>query len=156
MLDMISKPLTATLACCGILLIAAGSPALAQSAETAIRDALAKWTNDFNARDASHICDLFAPDLAYDYRGFPERDYETLCSLLRQSLGDPTKAFAYALDIKEIVVSGDMAIVRLVWTLKVTLPGAKEVETKEPGLDVFRRQPDGRWKIARYIAYDAP
>jgi ketosteroid isomerase-like protein len=30
------------------------------------------------------------------------------------------------------------------------------VETKEPGLDVFRRQPDGSWKIVRYIAYEAP
>jgi hypothetical protein len=38
----------------------------------------------------------------------------------------------------------------------VTLPGAKEVESKEPGLDGFRKQPDGSWKIVRYIAYEAP
>jgi ketosteroid isomerase-like protein len=24
----------------------------------------------------------------------------------------------------------------------------------EPGLDIFRRQPDGSWKIVRYIAYE--
>jgi hypothetical protein len=29
-------------------------------------------------------------------------------------------------------------------------------ETKEPGLDVFRRQPDGTWRISRYMAYEAP
>jgi steroid delta-isomerase len=141
------------------LLAGAVAPVSAQSgdqAETAIRAALAKWTSDFNARDASHICDLFAPDLVYDYRGFPERDYPTLCGLLHRSLADPTRTFSYALDIKEIIVSGDMAVVRLVWTLKVTSAAAKTEESREPGLDVFRRQPDGSWKIARYIAYAAP
>ena len=41
--------------------------------------------------------------------------------------------------------------------LKVTVAGAANaVETKEPGLDVFRRQPDGIWKIVRYVAYEEP
>jgi ketosteroid isomerase-like protein len=141
------------------LLGGAVAPLSAQSgdqAERTIRPALAKWTSDFNARDTARICDLFAPDLVYDYRGFPERDYPTLCGLLHRSLADPTRTFSYALDIKEIIVSGDMAVVRLVWTLKVTSAGAKTEESREPGLDVFRRQSDGSWKIARYIAYAAP
>ena len=25
----------------------------------------------------------------------------------------------------------------------------------EPSLDVFRRQPDGSWKIARFLAFEA-
>jgi uncharacterized protein (TIGR02246 family) len=140
------------------LLGGAWSAARAQSAdqpERAIRAALAKWTDAFNARDAAHICDLFAPDLVYDYCGFPERDYATLCGLLRRSLSDPAKTFTYGLDIREIIVSGDMAIARVVWTLKVSSAG-KTAESREPGLDVFRRQPDGSWKIARYIAYEAP
>ena len=148
------------LAWCGFLLIAAATAVSAQpagEAEMAIRNALSRWTSDFNAGDAAHICDLFAKDLLYDYRGFPERDHETLCSLLRRSLADQTKKFAYSLDIKEIIVAGDLAVVRLVWTLKVTVPGAANaVESKEPGLDVFRRQADGSWKIVRYVAYEAP
>lgn len=144
----------------GFLLAALGTPASAQpadAADTAIRTALAQWTRDFNARDASRICDLFAKDLRYDYRGFPERDYETLCGLLHKSLADRTKQFAYSLDIREIIVSGDLAVVRLTWTLEVTIPGAATaVASKEPGLDVFRRQPDGSWKIIRYIAYEVP
>lgn len=123
----------------------------------AIRSALAQWTKDFNARDASRICDLFASDLRYDYRGFPERDYDALCGLLHKSLADRTKQFVYSLDVREIMVSGDLAVVRLTWTLEVTIPGAANaVESKEPGLDIFRRQADGSWKIIRYIAYEAP
>ena len=147
------------IAAAAALLGGAVAPLSAQSddkAERTIRAALSKWTSDFNARDASRICDLFAPDLVYDYRGFPERDYPTLCGLLHRSLADPTRTFSYALDIKEIIVSGDMAVVRLVWTLKVTSAGAKTEDSREPGLDVFRRQSDGSWKIARYIAYAAP
>lgn len=151
------KGALAILAACSIFSFGAAAQTPANEAETAIRGALVKWTADFNARDTARICDLFAPDLVYDYRGFPERKYADLCALLHRSLADRTKQFTYAFDIKEILVSGDMAIVRLVWTLKVTLPGATvPVESKEPGLDVFRRQPDGSWKIARYIAYEAP
>jgi ketosteroid isomerase-like protein len=131
---------------CGFLLIAAATAVSAQpagEAEAAIRNALSRWTSDFNAGDGARICDLFAKDLLYDYRGFPERDYESLCSLLRRSLADRTKQFAYSLDIKEIIVAGDLAAVRLVWTLKMTVPGAAKAV-------------DGSWKIVRYIAYEEP
>ena len=147
----------ATLLACSVLSFGAAAQTPAGAAETAIRGALAQWTADFNARDTARICDLFAPDLVYDYRGFPERTHADLCGLLRRSLADRTRQFTYALDIKEIIVSGDMAVVRLVWTLTTTLPGTSmPVVSKEPGLDVFRRQPDGNWRISRYIAYEAP
>ena len=151
------RSLLAALLACSVFSFGAAAQTPTGEAETAIRGALAKWTADFNARDTAYICDLFTPDLVYDYRGFPERGHADLCGLLLRSLADRTKQFTYALDIKEIIVSGDMAIVRLVWTLTTTLPGAATpVESKEPGLDVFRRQPDGHWRITRYIAYEAP
>lgn len=87
-------------------------PATAQTGpatEEAIRAALAQWTADFNARDTSRICDLFAPDLVYDYRGFPERDFKAMCSQLHRALGDPSKRLAYTFDIKEIIVFGSPA-----------------------------------------------
>ena len=135
-----------------------GLPAAADpAAEKAIRDALAKWTDDFNARDATRICDLFAPDLRYDFRGQPERDFAAMCSGLKRTLADRSKTLTYSFDIKEIIVSADMAIVRLVWTSRVSQAGSGQVvETKEPGLDVFRRQSEGTWRISRYMAYEAP
>jgi uncharacterized protein (TIGR02246 family) len=148
------RVLAVALASCLLAPTAARSEA---TAEKAIRDALTRWTADFNARDASRICDLFAPDLRYDFRGMPERDYNAMCGALHRALGDRSKTLTYSFDIKEIIVSGDMAIVRLVWTSRVSSEGSSQVtETKEPGLDVFRRQPDGKWRIARYLAYEAP
>jgi steroid delta-isomerase len=149
---MKQRALATLLACCWAFTAMADT-----AAEKAIRDALTRWTADFNARDANRICDLFAPDLRYDFRGLPERDYNAICSLLHRALADRSKTITYSFDIKEIIVSGDMAIVRLVWTSRVSTEGSPQVtETKEPGLDVFRRQSDGKWRIARYMAYEAP
>jgi ketosteroid isomerase-like protein len=144
-----------------MLVLLGGASALAQSqdqAEGEIRAALMKWTADFNARNVGEVCDLFAPNLRYDFQGFPERGYDDICKLLRTSLSDPGKRFTYLPPtIKEIIVSGDLAVVRLTWTLKIRSEGAPgEVTSQDIGLDVFRRQPDGHWKIIRYIAFQAP
>jgi steroid delta-isomerase len=125
------------------------------SAETAIRDALATWTRQFNAGKADAVCGLFAADLRYDYRGFPERGFNEICGLLRRSLSDRTKHYSYSLQIKEVIVSGDLAVVRLVWRLKIVPVGAADATvSEEPGIDIFRKHPDGGWKIIRYIAYE--
>ena len=87
----------------------------------------------------------------------PERGYRDICDLLHGSLSDPQRRFAYALDIKEIIVSGDFAAVRLIWTLTaVTRNPPASARTQEYGIDLFRRQADGSWKIIRYLAYEAP
>ena len=126
------------------------------SAEVAIRSALAQWTQDFNNRNAEKACSLFAQDLRYDFRGYPERDYRDICDRMQRSLGDASKTYSYDPDVREIIVSGDIAVVRLVWRLTVTLPNGQRVVSVEPGMDVFRKEPDGAWKIIRYIAYEAP
>lgn len=139
-----------------VALLAGVVPAAAQTdpAETAIRNVLAQWTADFNARRVDKVCDLFAPDLVAQFRGQPETGHAALCDQLKRSLTDPGKSFNYSLAIKEILVSGEIAVVRLVWTLKVERAGAPAVTTEETGMDIFRRQPDGRWRIVRFIAYD--
>ena len=121
------------------------------AAQAGIRAALTQWTADFNAGNADKVCGLFAPDLIAQYRGQPERNYEALCGVLQRSLSDRSKSYQYSL------VTGDLAVVRLVWTLKVRRKDSgAEVSSDEPGMDIFRRQPDGSWKITRYIAYEAP
>ena len=83
-----------------------------------------------------------------------ERDYDAICALLSSSLRDQEKSYHYNLDLKEILVSGDLAAVRLVWTLTVARKEGGVIETiQEPGIDIFRRQRDGLWKIARYLAF---
>ena len=143
----------------GLVSLALASPAAAQgdkAAQAAIRAALTQWMADFNAGRAEKVCDLFAPDLVAQYRGQPERGWEALCDLLKRSLADRGKSYSYALAIHEILVEGDLAVVRLTWTLTVRGKDAAETTSFEPGIDIFRRQADGSWKISRYIAYESP
>lgn len=148
-----------TLASALLALLLVAAPAgrvLADNADDAIRGTLEQWTKDFNAGNASAVCNLFAPELRYDFRGYPERGYNDICTLLHRSLSDTSKRYEYALDIREIIASGDLAVVRLTWTLTVTLPNGQLVTTSEPGMDVLRKGPEGQWKIIRYIAYELP
>jgi ketosteroid isomerase-like protein len=138
-----------------LMAISTGSMGLraAYDAAANIRSALEQWRVDFNARRAAHICDLFAPDLRYDFQGLPEQNYTMLCERLHRALVDHTKSFQYELHVKEIIVSGTLAVVRLTWVSTVTGSDGHSTTGDEPGLDVFQRQADGSWKIIRYIAY---
>lgn len=130
-------------------------PASGSTAESEVRAALTAWQRDFNDRRADRICDLFSRELRYDYRGFPERGFDDICELLKRSLSDPARSYSYALRIEEILISGDLAVVRLVWTLDIVpADGSPRIQSTEPGMDVFRREADGRWRIIRYIAYE--
>ena len=69
---------------------------------------------------------------------------------MRRNFADPSKTFTYAEpDIRDVDVDGDLAAVRLIWTLTVRDASGVVLETvEEDGVDVFRRQADGSWKTA--------
>lgn len=123
----------------------AQSPALPQPStdEAAIIERLQRWTAAFNSRDAAAVCDLFAPDLISRSRGTPERGRDALCAHLAAVLAKIGQPLRYAADIREIIIAGDIAMVRLVWTLTEQRDGRQHL-SGEPGLDIFRRQADGR------------
>lgn len=95
------------------------------------------------------MCGLFANDVVLSYPDSPDRGYDAFCTQMTRRLQDPTRHYTYAdPDIEEILVDGDLGAVKLIWTLTVTDPSAKVLETVvEDGVDVFQRQADGSWKI---------
>ena len=130
----------------------ASAQADVETDKAAIAARLQDFTAAFNARDAAGACHIFAPDLVSTMRGRPDNGREAVCKRIAAALADRSKTIRYAPDVEEIIVSGDLAIVRLVWNVTETQGGATRV-SKEPGLDVFRRQPDGKWSIARFLAF---
>ena len=115
----------------------------------AIEAALEQWPNDFNAENLAGVCGLFADDVVLVYPGAPDRNRKEFCDQMQTLFDDPAKRFSYAApDIGEVLVDGDLATVRLIWTLTVRDTSGKVLETvEENGLDVFRRQADGSWRI---------
>ena len=68
---------------------------------------------NFNTGRTGEVCDLFALDLRYDFRGQPERGYQEICAQLHRALNDRSRRYSYDLQIKEVLVDGDLAVVRL-------------------------------------------
>jgi steroid delta-isomerase len=121
--------------------------------KAAIVQRLQRWTADFNAKDTVGTCDLFAPDLVYSIPEVVRGTRETMCSNLASLQGRADIKLHYDNpDIHEILVAGDVAVVRLTWTLTTEVSGARDTTTEE-GMDIFHLQPDGRWSIARFIAF---
>ena len=138
---------------CGLVILGAAvscaqGPHPAQD-QAAIEAALKQWPNDFNAEHLADVCGLFADDVVLIYPGAPDRNRDEFCGQMRTLFDDPSKQFSYAApDIGEVLVDGDLATVRLIWTLTVRDTSGNVLETvEENGLDVFRRQADGSWKI---------
>ncbi|HSI39718.1 MAG TPA: DUF4440 domain-containing protein [Xanthobacteraceae bacterium] len=134
-----------------VLLVLCALPARAD-AQAEIRARLQQWTEAFNARDAAKACELFSTSLVSDVRGQGEAGYARRCGLIAKALEDPARSLRYGADIKEVIVEGDLAVVRLTWTLTIS-PG--DIRSVEPGLDVFRKEADGQWRIIRFMAYEA-
>lgn len=127
----------------------------AEDAAQAIEQRLRDWTADFNAGRVDTLCDRFTPDLIANYRGQPEKSFDSLCAALQSDLAGGPRDFRYDLELQEIMVSGDMAAVRLIWHLTVTNKETGETfKSADRGIDIFGLQPDGKWRIARYIAYE--
>ena len=125
------------------------------AAENEIRSAIENWRSAFNARDENRVCALFAPDLVANYQGEPERDYFSLCEMLRAAVRNPYVTYRYSVEINEIAVYGETAVARLVWALEIEKAGSPKQTIEEPAVDIFHRQADGSWKISRYLAYPA-
>jgi steroid delta-isomerase len=139
-----------------LMLLLCWAPAVAgaEAPDAEIRAALEHWMADFNAGHADAVCDLFAPSLRADVAGAAERDFDAQCQLLRGAIGDSSRSFSYALDLKEILAEGDMAAVRLKWTLTARVKATGAVSTtEEQGLDVFGKGSDGRWRIIRFMSW---
>lgn len=118
----------------------------------AIAGRLQRWADAFNARDAAGTCDLFARSLISTVPGALDSGQDAVCARLAALLAKPDLKLHYGLDIREIIVSGDIAVVRLFWTL-TTERGTHRETSKEAGMDIFERQPGGTWSIIRFVAF---
>jgi ketosteroid isomerase-like protein len=110
---------------------------------------LEQWPKDFNSKNIEAVCGLFAEDLVASYPATPDRNYDQMCAKLTAAINDSQKSYHYeAPEIEQIILAEDLAAVRLIWTLKT----GSQI-TREKGLDLFRLQKDGSWKIVVSYAY---
>jgi len=116
----------------------------AKDDEAQIRARLEKWVEQFNTGDYAGAATIWAPDLVGWMGGAPDDTYQREMEAAKRAV--PAEAPQFALTIDEIIVEGDLAVVRDTW--RETLRDRKMIFHS---FEVWRRQPDGQWKIARWI-----
>jgi hypothetical protein len=92
-------------------------------------------------------------DLAYALPEVAQGTRATICGNFARLFARPGLTLRYDPPlIHEILIEGNLAVVRLRWTLTTEADGLRETGVEE-GMDVLRRQSDGRWAIARFVAF---
>lgn len=123
----------------------------------AVRAAVLHSGEAANAADPDAIMALYARDIVLSYPGVPDMDYETLARGYREMVGTPGVTLRTVPRIHEILVSGDLAVVRVTWTTTLTRgEPARSTTRLARDLQVWRREPDGSWKFARGMHYRTP
>jgi ketosteroid isomerase-like protein len=141
------------------LLLLAAAPLLRaddppKSVETLIRARLAAWETAYNSGDRKTTFAIWAPDLVGWYPGVPDITFAREKAALEAPAPSGPRSRLHV-QIVEVLVSGDLAVVRDIWT-ETPPEGSAASPTRIPSFEVWRCQADGDWKIARWISAPQP
>ena len=114
--------------------------------ERAIRDLVATWMAASQAGDASTVLGLMADDVVFMVPGREPFGKEAFATA-SQSMKDVQ--FEGTFDIREIAVLGDWAYLRNYLTVSITPRGGETMRHAGYTLSILRKQPDGKWVLAR-------
>lgn len=140
-----------------IALIFTGQPSPAQTRSTdeaQICRALQEWVVATNSGQRLRAARIWAKDLIGWYPGRPDDTYARVMEAARR-LDGVTPQVKTELTINEILVSGDLAVVRDTWTF-TRQTATDSTRSTLRGFEVWRKQSDGSWKISRWISAPEP
>ena len=118
----------------------------------AIKQALAQTAQAYNNRDLPLRMSFYATDSLLSYPGQPDADI----ARSKQNYGAnfanlPPFPFRSFYEIEEIQTSGDLAFVRMMWF--VERQSDQQIVSRLRDLEIWRRQADGSWKLARGLSF---
>lgn len=139
-----------------------GAQASAQNASEkdveVLRSAILKSAESFNKGDADAIMSPYAKDIVLSYPGLPDLGYDELVQSYREMVKRPPGVTVQTSPtIEEILVSGDLALIRVMWTTTTTEANPPRQATRRmKDFQVWRRESDGTWKFARGMHFRIP
>lgn len=123
----------------------------------AIRAKILEGARGFMLGNPDTVLAHYARDVVLSYPGIPDMDYATLArsygELRRRPAGERAETTP---TFDEVLVSGDMAIVRLRWTTTITDSTGQAASRRLRDLQVWRRERDGQWMFIRGMHYREP
>ena len=123
-------------------------PTAAQSDQQAVRAIHSSWIEAVNAGDLDRLLTLMTDDVVFINPGqepFGRDRFPVTFSAAHQQL-----RICCGSELEEVVVSGDVAYTRSRDALSMTpRTSGKATELAGYRIAIYRRQPDGRWLLAR-------
>ncbi len=114
--------------------------------ERAIRELVETWFAASKAGDHAAVLDLIAEDAIFMVPGQPPFGKQTFAEALEGMKGYKSEG---ASDIQELQVLGAFAFLRNHIAFTITPPGAPPITRSGYTLTIFRKEADGRWRLAR-------
>jgi uncharacterized protein (TIGR02246 family) len=114
--------------------------------ETAIRNLVAAWMQASEQGDTDTVLRLMADDVVFMTPGREPFGKEAFRSAAQ---GMKDMKIQGTSDIRELQVIGGWAYARNYLEMTMTPPGGKPVKRAGYTLTLFRKEPDGRWLLAR-------
>lgn len=105
--------------------------------------------------DSSVIPKFWVEDAVYIAPGSPTMRSRTALDSMHRAVVRPMKTMDPSVQVDETVVDQDYAFQTATYTYKLEPKAGAPAVVRGRLLFVWRRQPDGKWKIARGIATDA-
>src|SRR5262249_49148126 len=114
--------------------------------ERAIRDLVDIWMKASRAGDTATVLSLMSDDVVFMVPGREPFGKQTFAANSRSMDGVRLEGLA---DIRELKVLGDWAYVRNYIEIAITPPGGETVRRSGYTLTILRKEPDGKWLLAR-------
>ena len=109
--------------------------------------------------DPDSILAHYASDIVLSYPGIPDQDYATVARGYAELRARPSNVTAVTTPtFDEILVSGEMAIVRLRWRTTISAAKTDSTPSQEStrflrDLQIWRREHSGDWRFIRGMHY---
>jgi uncharacterized protein (TIGR02246 family) len=114
--------------------------------ERAIRDLVDTWMKASQAGDTETVLSLMSDDVIFMVPGREPFGKQTFAANSRSMDGVRLEGTA---EIHELKVLGDWAWLRNFIEITITPPGGAPVQRSGFTLTILRKEPDGRWVLAR-------
>ena len=122
-----------------------------------IRAAVIRTGTAFNQQLPDTILSFYSKEILVSFPGVPDTKYRDFAAAFNKMMSDTTVKRITKDSIEEIIVSGDMAVVRVNWittTIQQSPPGQTTRIARD--LQVWRKEQDGDWKFFRGMWFREP
>jgi uncharacterized protein (TIGR02246 family) len=124
----------------------------------AVKQAFAAFNADIAAKNLEAIKSHYASDAVMILPGqAPFEGIDAIMGDYKQYAADTAGKYAPGAETTAISSGGDVAYGEVTYQTTFTNPTTKAVETKDRyNITVFKKQPDGSWKVVRDVNTDVP